>query len=158
MIIRAAEPDDKDAIWAMLKPVFRTGDTYAIEPSISREDALQYWLSEQAYVAEEDTPLGTYYIRPNQSGGGSHVCNCGFVTSAVAQGKGVARAMLEHALVEAKSLGFQAMQFNFVLASNTRAIDIWKRAGFDEIGRQPRAFLHPTLGYVDALILHKFLD
>ena len=158
MIIRTAEPDDKDAIWSMLEPVFRAGDTYAIDPSISREDALKYWLSAHAYVAEEDAPLGTYYIRPNQAGGGSHVCNCGFVTSAAAQGKGVARAMLEHALVEAKRLGFEAMQFNFVLASNTRAIDIWTRAGFARIGVQPRAFLHPTLGYVDALILHKFLD
>jgi len=158
MIIRAAESPDHDAIWAMLEPVFRAGDTYAIDSDISREDALAYWLSAQAYVAVNGTPLGTYYIRPNQAGGGSHVCNCGFVTGTAAQGKGVARAMLEHALVEAKRLGYEAVQFNFVLASNARAIDIWERAGFTRIGLQPHAFLHPKLGYVDALIMHKFLD
>ncbi|NNE86519.1 MAG: GNAT family N-acetyltransferase [Silicimonas sp.] len=158
MIIRIAETRDKGAIWAMLEPVFRAGETYAIDPGISRSDALDYWLSAHAFVVDDGGVLGTYYIRQNQAGGGSHVCNCGFITRAAAEGKGVARAMLEHALTEAKRLGFEAMQFNFVLASNTRAVDIWKRAGFSEIGCQPRAFLHPTLGHVDALIMHKFLD
>ena len=158
MRIRGAGPEDHDAIWAMLKPVFRAGDTYAIDPDISRDDALAYWFGAHAYVAEDATPLGTYYIRRNQPGGGAHVCNCGFITAPNASGKGVARTMLAHALGEAKRIGFTAMQFNFVLASNIRAIDIWRRAGFNQIGRQPRAFLHPTLGPVDALILHKFLD
>lgn len=138
----------------MLEPVFRAGDTYAIDPDISREDALAYWCAAHPYI----TDGGTYYIRPNQQGGGDHVCNAGFVTAASAVGKGVARKMLAHALSEAKALGFEAMQFNFVLANNMRAIDIWRRAGFNEIGRIPRAFRHPTAGMVDALILHKFLD
>ena len=152
-------PEDQDKVWAMLKPVFRAGDTYAVDSGIPRAAALAYWFQERVYLAELDgSALGTFYIRENQKGGGAHVCNCGYVTAPGSEGKGVARAMLAHSLVEAKTLGFEAMQFNFVLASNSRAVDIWKRAGFSEIGRQPRAFLHPTLGYVDALILHKFLD
>lgn len=153
----ATQADDPD-LWAMLEPVFRAGDTYAIDTDISREDALAYWLSARAYIAEGDgRAFGTYYIRRNQQGGGSHVCNAGFVTARGAEGHGVARAMLDHALTEATRLGFEAMQFNFVLASNARAVDTWLRAGFTEIGRQPRAFRHPVLGPVDALILHKFL-
>ena len=142
----------------MLEPVFRAGDTYAIAPDISRGDALAYWTAHHAYIAEDDcAPLGTFYIRPNQQGGGAHVCNCGYITARGAEGKGVARAMLAFSLEEAKRLGFEAMQYNFVLASNTRAIDTWTRAGFAEIGRIPRAFRLPSGDHTDALILHRFL-
>lgn len=158
MKIRPATPADHDAIWSMLEPVFRAADTYAIDPSISREDALAYWTAEHAYIAKENGRLlGTYYIRRNQKGGGSHVCNCGYITARGSEGKGVARAMLAHSLIEAKRLGFEAMQYNFVLATNTRAIDTWKRAGFAEIGRIPRAFRLTGGDYTDALVLHRFL-
>lgn len=141
-----------------MKPIFRAGETYAVDAAISRAKALAYWKSGQTFVAEVDGRiLGTYYLKPNQPGGGAHVCNCGFATSPEAQGKGIARAMLAHALATAKELGFEAMQFNFVLASNTRAIDLWRRAGFDTLGRIPAAFRHPRLGYVDALVMHRFL-
>lgn len=156
--IRKATPEDESALWSMLEPVFRAGDTYAIDPDITRDDALAYWTAHHAFVAEEDgTPLGTFYIRPNQQGGGAHVCNCGYITAREAQGKGVARAMLAFSMEEARRLGFEAMQYNFVLATNTRAIDTWKRAGFTEIGRIPRAFRLPSGSYTDALILHRFL-
>ncbi len=157
-ILRPAGAGDADEIWAILKPIFHAGDTYAIEPDISRDDALAYWLAHQTFVAEvEGEVRGTYYLRPNQRGGGAHVCNCGFATAKAAQGRGIARAMLDHALAEAKRAGYEAMQFNFVLASNARAVETWKRAGFAEVGRVPDAFKHPKLGHVDALILHKSL-
>ncbi|MEO9824353.1 MAG: GNAT family N-acetyltransferase [Paracoccaceae bacterium] len=118
---------------------------------------MEYWLSARAYIAEDRAPLGTFYIRENQQGGGAHVCNCGYITARGAEGKGVARAMLAFSLQEAKALGFEAMQYNFVLASNTRAVATWERAGFDQIGRQPRAFKSPDGTYCDALIFHRFL-
>ena len=154
------ETVEGNAIWSMLEPVFRAGETYTMDRDISRDAALQYWFSAKAvYVARlGDTPVGTFYIRTNQMGGGAHVCNSGFVTARDQEGRGVTRAMLEHAQIEAKRLGYEAMQFNFVVETNKRAVDIWHRAGFTEIGRQPKAFVHPTLGTVDALILHKFLD
>ncbi|MEO1537698.1 MAG: GNAT family N-acetyltransferase [Pseudomonadota bacterium] len=158
MKIRVARAADADAIWSMLEPVFRAGDTYAIAPDISQRDALAYWTAHHAYIAELDGALvGTFYIRPNQQGGGAHVCNCGYITARGSEGKGVARAMLAFSLEEAKRLGFEAMQYNFVLAHNTRAIDTWLRAGFAEIGRIPRAFVLPDGAYTDALILHKIL-
>jgi GNAT superfamily N-acetyltransferase len=141
----------------MLEPVFRAGDTYAIDSGISRDAALAYWFSERAYIAEDGAALGTFYIRENQKGGGAHVCNCGYITARGAEGKGVARAMLAFSLEEAKKLGFEAMQYNFVLASNERAVATWERAGFDLIGRQPRAFRNPSGTYSDALIFHRFL-
>ena len=159
-IIRPATRADDDAIWAMLGPVFRAGDTYAIDPDISRDDALAYWFGPErrVFLAERDgTPLGTYYMVRNQKGGGSHVCNCGYITAAQARGQGIARAMLDHSLRIAPDLGFRAMQYNFVVSTNSRAIDTWRRAGFDIVGRLTGAFHHPTQGYVDALVMYRAL-
>lgn len=156
--IRPVGPADGPDVWALLEPVFRNGATYAIDADIKREDALSYWTSENAFVALiDDDIVGTFYIRRNQAGGGSHICNCGFVTSEKSTGRGVAREMLADALGRARQIGFRAMQFNFVLANNARAIDIWKRAGFEIIGEIPDAFDHPQDGFVNAFIMHRTL-
>ncbi|KIT14834.1 GNAT family N-acetyltransferase [Jannaschia aquimarina] len=157
--IREIGPGEMDdTVWAMLEPVFRAGDTYAVDSGIPREAALAYWFAERVWVASlEGAPVGTFYIRENQKGGGAHLCNAGFVTDPAARGRGVARAMLDHALSEARALGFRGMVFNFVVATNTRAIDTWRRAGFEEVGRVPGAFRHPSEGFVDALILYRLL-
>ena len=158
--LRAYTPADAEAVWQMLEPVFRAGDTYAIDADISREAAMAYWTSPERRVfvmSDGARLLGTYYIVRNQKGGGSHVCNCGYITAAEARGRGVARRMLAHSLQIAPSLGFRAMQFNFVVSTNTRAIDTWLRAGFEIVGRLPGAFHHPTQGDVDALVLYTTL-
>lgn len=143
----------------MLKQTFRAGDTYAVDPDISREDALALWTDTAAtYVVETDAGIvGTYYIKANKPGGGAHVCNCGFVTDSAARGQGIAAAMCAHSLEAARALGYAAMQFNFVLASNEGAIRLWERAGFDTVGRIPDAFDHPDHGMVDALIMYRTL-
>lgn len=160
MMIRRATEADHDAVWAMLEPVIRAGDTYTIDPDMPRDAALAYWFGpeRQVFMAEKDgRALGTYYLVRNQKGGGSHVCNCGYVTAPEARGKGVARAMLAHSLEQARGSGFAAMQFNFVVATNSRAIDTWQRAGFDIVGRLPKAFHHPSKGMVDALVMYRKL-
>lgn len=156
MIVRAVEVGDHDAIWSILEPVIRAGETYTLPRELSREEALAYWFSEghEVFVAEENgAVLGTYYLRANQGGGGSHVANCGYMTAPAAMGKGVARAMCEHSLEWARSRGFKAMQFNFVVESNERAVRLWQSYGFTIMGRLPRAFLHPHLGYIDAFVM-----
>ncbi|CUH79056.1 GNAT family N-acetyltransferase [Tropicibacter naphthalenivorans] len=160
MIIRGANEGDKPSIWAMLEPVFRAGETYAIDRDISGPAALDYWFGPErrVFVAEDGAELlGTYYIVRNQKGGGSHVCNCGYVTAAAARGKGVARAMLAHSLDLAPTLGFRAMQYNCVISTNTRAVDTWTRAGFDTVGRLPGAFEMPDGQEVDALVMFRRL-
>ena len=157
---RPATKADDDALWAMLCPVFRAGDTYAIDPQIDRASALRYWSGDEreVWVFEGAEGIaGSYYLKANAGGGGAHVCNAGFVTAAASQGKGVARAMLAHALERARSWGFAAMQFNFVVATNARAVDLWKRAGFDVVGTLPGAFRHPRRGAVDAYVMYRRL-
>jgi L-amino acid N-acyltransferase YncA len=158
--IRLAQPADSDAVWAILEPVIRAGDTYTLPRNMSREEALAYWFSpnHEVFVAEDDKEIvGTYYIRPNQRGGGSHVANCGYITATAASGKGVARAMCTHSLTQARNRGYRAMQFNFVVSTNERAVRLWQSLGFEIIGRLPEAFLHPTAGYTDAYVMYRSL-
>ena len=156
MLIRQSEPRDDDAIWRILEPTFRAGETYPVPRDISREDALAYWRTpgHAVFVAEDAGAIvGTYYLRANNRGGGAHVANCGYVVAPDAFGRGVAQAMCSHSLGEAKSRGFSAMQFNFVIASNERAVRLWQRMGFSIAGRLPGAFQHPRLGLVDAYVM-----
>lgn len=159
MNIRRATDADWPAIWAIIAPVFRAGETYAVAPDISEDAARTKWLTSPAacYVAETDRILGTYYIRANFDGNADHICNCGYITAPDAVGQGVATAMCVHSQSAARALGFTAMQFNLVLASNTRAVALWQHLGFDQVGTLPQAFRHPTQGLVDGHIMHKTL-
>ncbi len=159
--IRPAAPDDADAIWQILSPMLKAGDTYALPRDWSCEQALAYWLApeKQSFVATLDGHIaGTYYLRANQAGGGSHVANCGYVSAHWASGRGVARAMCAHSLKAARAAGFRAMQFNLVVSTNLRAIGLWQHMGFTIIGRLPGAFQHPEQGFVDALVMYRQLE
>ena len=156
MLIRPAHSGDHAAILSIIQPVIRRGETYPLDRDMSAEALLAYWFGpdKEVFVAEEDgVVLGTYYMRPNQAGGGRHVCNCGYVTATEATGKGVARRMCAHSLDHARSRGYRAMQFNFVVSTNERAVALWQAMGFQIVGRLPLAFEHPEHGPVDALVM-----
>ena len=160
MKIRKADEADRDAIWKIFHGVVATGDTYAIDPDMSREEALAYWsgADTQTYVAESTgRVVATYILRPNQSGGGSHIANAGFMVSPDARGQGIGRAMGEHCLSEARRLGFRAMQFNFVVSTNESALRLWEDLGFKIVGTLPGAFRHPGKGYVDVYVMFRSL-
>ena len=155
-----AESDWKD-VWPVLQATFATGDTYTFPADAGEQTIRRAWVEVPCatYVAHDPDGilLGTYYIKQNQPGNGSHVSNCGYVVAAAAQGRGVATAMCLHSQERAIALGFRAMQFNFVVATNVRAVRLWERLGFSTFGRVPLAFRHPVQGHVDALIMHKQL-
>lgn len=160
MIVRAALPDDAAAIWSILEPTIRAGETYPLPRDMREQDALAYWFGagHSVFVAEDEGRIvGTYYLRANTTGAGAHVANCGYMTAADAFGRGVARAMCAHSLNEARARGFRAMQFNLVISTNERAVRLWQAMGFAIVGRLPGAFLHPVHGYVDALVLFQVL-
>ncbi|MEZ6023083.1 MAG: GNAT family N-acetyltransferase [Hyphomonadaceae bacterium] len=159
MRIRQAEPSDWAGIWAILEPILRGGEHYALPRDWSEAQARAFWLrGDECFVAEDaGRILGTYYVRPNAQGGGAHVANGGYAVADDAAGRGVGRALCQHSLDEARRRGFRAMQFNFVIASNERAVHLWKRLGFAEAGRLPGAFAHPRLGYIDALVMFRAL-
>ena len=157
-MIRPAIEGDQEGIWAILEPMIRRGDTYTLPRDMTRLQAIEFWFApgHEAFVWEEQGAiLGTYFLRANQRGAGAHVANCGYVTATAAEGRGIARAMCRHSLERAKERGFRAMQFNFVVSSNTRAVELWKGLGFEVVGCLPGAFEHPDLGFVDALVMYK---
>ena len=158
MNIRLATTADEDGIWRVLEPIIREGATYPLPRTMQRRDALHYWLAgdHQVFVADESGAIGgTYFVRANQQGGGSHVANCGYATAV--RGRGVGRALCEHSLRHAKSRGFRAMQFNFVVSTNDVAVHLWQALGFTVVGRLPGAFEHPVHGLVDALVMFRSL-
>ena len=160
LTIRPFHPSDWPGLWSFLEPVFREGATYVLDRDIQEQQARQFWsgAGRDAWVLEDDGVLaGSYFLRQNHDGGGSHVCNCGYVTSPSHRGKGIATSLCEHSQRRAVETGFQAMQFNFVVATNEGAIRLWTRLGFEEVGRLPSAFDHPEHGLVDALVMYKWL-
>jgi L-amino acid N-acyltransferase YncA len=159
--IRQATEADRDAIWNIFHAVVAPGDTYAFDPRISREDALAYWFRKDthAYVAAQDRHVvGTYILRANQQGSGSHVANAAFMVLPSARGLRIGRKMGEHCLSQARRLGFRAMQFNFVVSTNEAAIRLWKQLGFEIVGTLPGSFQHPQKGYVDVYVMFRSLE
>src|SRR5258708_9488558 len=160
MLIRPAAAGDDDAIGAIMHAIIRDAETYTLPRDRDKKPALAYWKSadHEVFVAEENGKIvGTYFRRANQKGGGGHVGNCGYMTAVSATGRGVARAMCEHSLGRARGRRFRAMQFNFVISTNDRAVKLWQSFEFAIVGTLPKAFLHPTLGYVDAYIMYRDL-
>lgn len=159
--MRPATASDHDAIWAILEPMIREGETYTLPRDMTRAEAFDYWFgpAHEVYVAVDGSDVvGTYFLQANQRGGGAHVANCGYVTSPSATGRGIARAMCAHSLAHARETGFRAMQFNFVVSTNERAVRLWQSLGFEIVGRLPGAFEHPRHGFVDAFVMYRQLD
>ncbi len=159
--IRVAGPADLEAIWQIFRAVVQPGDTYPLATDTTRDEARALWFAPPAapYVAAdaEGAIVGTYVIKPNLSGGGRHVANASFMVAPARQGRGVGRTMAEHALESAREAGYLAMQFNFVVSTNARALALWGALGFTIVGTLPRAFRHPRCGLVDAYVMFRDL-
>ena len=158
--VRSFEDADWPQLWAVLEPILRAGDTYAVPHDVSESSARQKWpgAPNSVFVAEDSARgviVGSYYIRPNHDGPGSHVCNCGYSVSPASRGQGIASILCEHSQYRASESGFSAMQFNLVASSNEGAVRPWVKHGFEIIGTLPGAFRHPNLGFVDAYVMFK---
>ena len=160
MNIREATEKDFNDIWPIFREVVSAGETYAYPQDTSKSQALNIWMTtpRKTFVAEENGYiLGTYFIKKNQAGPGSHVCNCGYMVSSNARGKGLATDMCEHSQRIAKELGYKAMQYNIVATTNEGAVRLWTKLGFETVGTLTKAFNHPTKGYVNAFVMYKWL-
>lgn len=160
LILREATEPDLPAIWPIFHSIMAAGETYAIDPNSDAEDFRRIWfeLPLRCIIAErQGAVLGSYYLKPNAAGPGSHVCNCGYIVAPEARGQGLARLMCLHSQDLARELGFLAMQFNAVVANNSAAVALWGKLGFATMGRVPGAFDHPRDGLTDILVMHKWL-
>lgn len=161
MTIRPATTQDHEVIWEILKAVVATGDTYVFNPDSSQDKMMAFWCDPDAhvYIAEDGSRIvGTYRIKANQPDRGSHIANGAYMVSPQAKGQGIGRSMGIHSLEQARQLGYHAVQFNFVIKTNTAAVNLWKSLGFEIVGEIPLAFKHQTLGYVNVYIMYKSLQ
>ncbi|NGN96385.1 GNAT family N-acetyltransferase [Grimontia sp. S25] len=159
-MIREITPQDFQSFWPTFSSVIKAEETYAFDADMTFEQSYQLWceVPQKTFVfVEDDVVLGTYYIKPNAMGPSRHICNCGYMVSDQARGKGIARQMCEHSQQVAIELGFKAMQFNSVVSSNEVAVKLWQKLGFDIIGTIPKAYKHPRIGYVDSFVMYKWL-
>ncbi|EXJ11276.1 ribosomal-protein-alanine acetyltransferase [Nitrincola nitratireducens] len=159
-MIREMTKSDFEAFWPCFETVIQAQETYAFDPKMSFEEAYELWciMPMKTFVFEENQQiLGSYYIKPNAMGPGNHVCNCGYMVTEAARGKGIAKRLCEHSQDQAMTLGFEAMQFNAVVSSNEVAVQLWQKLGFKIIGTIPRAYRHGKLGHVDSYIMYKAL-
>lgn len=157
---RIANPTDHKALWEIIRPIIRKGGTYVFSPDSSEQEMMEYWMGtdKSTYVAEmEGKIVGTFYLKPNQPGLGSHVCNAGFMVDEKESGKGIGRKMGLFALEEAKKSGYLAMQFNFVISTNQPAVKLWLSLGFDIIGEIPEAYRHPEKELVAVYVMFRRL-
>lgn len=160
MVIRPTLASDAASIWRIFHAVVEPGDTYSFTSDTTEAEAVAYFVGPgiTSFVAEEDgRVVGMYKLIPNRIGRGSHVSNASFMVDPAAHGKGIGRALGEHCLAEARRQGYEAMQFNFVVSTNTAGVSLWKKLGFEIVGTLPKAFRHATLGDVDAYVMHRFL-
>jgi len=161
LLIRKAVTGDWPQIWPIVQSVFKEGNSYPHSPDTTEEEAFKIWMVQPVatYVAlEGETVVGTYYLKPNQPGLGSHVCNAGYMVHPTSRGRGIGKQLCAHSLKEAVRHGFKAMQFNLVVSTNTPAVKTYTSLGFTVVGVLPGAFNHKDLGYVDALVMYQKLD
>jgi RimJ/RimL family protein N-acetyltransferase len=163
MAIHVSQQTEQDwpEVWAVLEPAFRAGESYPLPLDVSEADAKTYWIKQDGFnaVARDDAGVvvGVYYLRPDQGGPGDHICNAGYVIAENARRKGYAVELCLESQDRARAMGFRGMKFNLVVAINEGAVKAWKKAGMEIIGTTPKAFRHPALGYVDALIMYRDL-
>lgn len=160
--IRRANDLDWPALWPIWQSIAAAQETYMFDPFTPIEQAQRIWLPDppaETWLATDadETILGTYLLKPNYLGPGAHIANAGFMVAPAARGRGVGRRLAEHCLARAKEIGYRAMLFNAVVATNTGALALWKALGFERIGTVPQAYRHRTQGLVDIQIMHRTL-
>lgn len=153
-------PGDRDGIWEIFSKVVQGGDTYVFEPDTPIKDLDHHWLAAHihTYVLEgQGRILGTYILKANQIGLGSHIGNSSYMVHPEVQGKGLGSLLCSHSLERAAELGFTGIQFNLVVSTNKAAVALWKKFGFKIIGTTPKGFRHAHLGLVDTHIMFREL-
>lgn len=158
--ISPADSADFEEIWALFHTMVKQGDTYVYAPNTSRTEAYTLWMTEpeQTFVALDDDDLvGTYILKKNQPGLGSHVASAEFIIAPALRHHGVGKLLCQHAIEQARTAGYKAMQFNFIVSSDEKTIRMWQSLGFNIVGTVPQAFHHQSLGYIDAHIMYQWI-
>jgi len=152
--IRAYEPRDLLSAVAIWNQVVDEGLAFPQEEDLTPETGAAFF-AEQSFVgvAEDgDTGriFGLYILHPNNVGRCGHIANASYAVNGETRGQKVGEKLVTHCLETAKKLGFRILQFNAVVATNTRALRLYRKLGFTQLGAIPGGFRQDT-GYVDII-------
>jgi len=161
MTIRPADTADWPQMFTIFQAIVATGTAYVFAADTASDDARAYLLGPgiASWVSEDEVRIvGTYKLIANRRDRGSHMANASFMVDPQCHGRKIGETLGRHCLREARRAGYLAMQFNYVVSTNTAAVALWRKLGFAIVGTIPKGFRHRELGLVDVHVMHRLLD
>lgn len=142
MKIRKYRTSDLPVIIELWNSVVEAGDAFPQEELLNEETGAAFFAAQSCTVVleEDDQVLGLYILHPNNVGRCSHIANASYAIDASVRGKHLGEALVFDSIRKARALGFQILQFNAVVESNTRARHLYERIGFQQLGVIPGGF------------------
>lgn len=158
MIVREYAHADWPQVWPIVREIVRAGETFTYDPAMTEQQARDIWVMGPPAITlvavDGDQVVGTANSYANRQGPGAHVSTASFMVAADARGAGIGTALCRSVMAWAAERGFTGMQFNAVAASNHRAIDLYRRLGFEIVGTVPGGFRHPAVGRVGLHVMY----
>lgn len=163
MEIRSATRDDWAGIWPFYRDIVAARTTYAYDPDLSADQAAEGWFRDApgATVVAVDHGadgsgriVGSATMGPNRPGPGSHIGTASFMVDPSVHGRGIGRRLAEYVIDWHRRNGYHGIQFNAVVETNERAVQLWQSLGFVIIGTVPEAYQHAELGLVGLHVMY----
>lgn len=151
-------------IWRFLREIFAEGRTYTVPLDVAEKQARAMWMPGPPWhtaVAVDGDPaaggriVGSAKMGPNQHGPGAHVATASFAVAPAASGRGTGRALGAYMLDWARGQGYRSVQFNAVVQTNTRAVELWRSLGFATVGTVPDAFALPDGTFTGLHVMYR---
>lgn len=145
---------DLPAMTQIWNAIVEDGIAFPQTERLSLEEAQRFFKG-QTYcgVAEwEGQVVGLYILHPNNVGRCGHIGNTSYGVLDDVRGRGIGRALVVDSIEKAREWGFRLLQFNAVVRTNTGAIHLYERLGFQRLGTIPGGFYMKD-GYYEDIVL-----
>lgn len=155
-------PEEIETVRTLFNQIVEEGTTYPQDKPLSLADFGAYWSNYDGFVVRTTNTatsqiIAAFYIKPNFPGRCNHICNAGFIVEQDWRGWGIGRWMGESMLEIAVDLGYQAVMFNLVFATNIPSLRLWESLGFASLGKIPQAVRLDSGQYIDAVMIYRQL-
>jgi L-amino acid N-acyltransferase YncA len=157
--IRKYRNADLEAMVNIWNSVVEDGMAFPQTEPLNWEEAKTFFAAQSfSAVAEADGEIcGLYILHPNNVGRCGHIANASYAVKVSARGLGAGRKLVGHSLEQGRALGFKILQFNAVVCSNIRAIELYRDMGFVGLGTIPGGFFNKDRRYEDIQLFYHTL-
>ena len=140
------------AIW---NEVVRDGNAFPQEEELSLKTGDAFFSSQTftglARSQETGRIAGLYILHPNNVGRCGHICNASYAVAKEWRGHHLGGMLVSHSLQQGKRCGFRILQFNAVVRSNEKALALYRKQGFVQLGVIPGGFRRNDGSYEDII-------